>query len=189
MSSYVILICSFLIGVIGILISQSEKLQKHTILNINTISLILIFISIIGLIASISDLNRKNKIEEEKERLEVEKLKLIANRANHAIQPSFIFISSFLSNNDNGQLIEIFNKTIKDEPGESRPDPSELDPIMNVFKSTSMFEASNMTSDDKKLTWLGCFIYRLKETNFLCDELLKHYGDTNHLIITQVSHP
>ena len=186
MSSYVILFCSFLTGITGVLLSQSEKFQNHTILEIKTGSIVLIVIAIIGLFASINDIQRKNKIEKEKASQETQKLKLIANRAYGAIQPSFIFISSFLSSNDHGHLLEIFQKNIQDEPGETRPTPSELDSIINVFKSVSMFQASNMTSNGKKISWLGNFSYNLKETHYLCDELLKHYGDANHELINTI---
>jgi len=186
MLSHVTLVCSILTVIIVIFLSQSEKFKNHTIWKINTGSILLILIATIGFSASFCDIQRKSKIEKEKASQETQKLKLIANRACGAIQPSLFFISSFLSNNDHRHLLKIFQKNIQDEPGKTRPAPSELDPIINVFKSVSMFQASNMTSNGKKISWLGSFTDNLRKTYYLCDELLKHYGDANHELINTI---
>jgi hypothetical protein len=186
MSSYILLFCSTIAAILGILISRSEKLKNHKLFGLNTSGLILCIISLIAFIVSFRDISYKNTIANEKSKLETEKLILISNQADAAIQPPFTFLNNFLSFNGHSELIKILNKDIQDEPGKDHPNHKEIEPIMEVFKSVSVFNTSTMTFNGKKLTWLENMLYDLKNTYYLCDELLKCYGDTNHQLISTI---
>ena len=142
-----------------------------------------IIIAVVGLAASICDISLDYKRSKELKLKENEKLELIAYRAEDAINPIMEFLSSFLAANGLDRPLNVFLEDHEDELGKSRPAPYLMDPIMDIFSKSSLFTPSNMSFKNKRLSWLQSLRYYLRESNYRCDVLIKHYGSFNHPLI------
>ena len=181
----IIIICSLITATVGILQSRSLKRKDKAIWGLKRSALILILISVATISSSLSIINvylenKKSKLLEFREN---EKLTLIAYRAQGAIDPIMMFLSSYLSANGLDKPLTIFNENHEDEPGKDRPAPYLMNPITDVFSKSSLFQPSNMWVKGRQLTWIESLYQQLRESNYRCDLLIKHYGSVNHPLV------
>jgi len=186
---------------IGLLASISDNFYETKIRS-------LIFISFFGAISGIISLVNQENAKAETFKKEVEKLNLVADRADAACQKALYFFYEFITycvKNDSvkrNSLVKIFHTSHPIEAGHDVPDPKVLDPIINLFKQNSMFAGSVIYTDEKnniymkysnqndpydekleQKSWFEAFLWSLRSVNESLDELLKYYGSTQHEII------
>lgn len=177
------LAASLIIGIIYLARDYSKVERKIPLTNTGIIVLVLMIIafagSIIGICNDISE-------SEEAETKESQKLTDIAYAADGAISYPLGFMASFLRDQGEFELYNVFNETHEDESGHDRPDPSVLNPIMDVFSKAAWFDDSNMKFNGQAVSWLGSFNYDLSNTYALCDSMMKEYGSISHPLVSTI---
>ena len=180
------IICSFIVATVGIVQSYRAKKEERGIFGLTRTGAILVTVAIVGLGAAAVDTVLAERKSKQREREAKEKLVRLAHRADNATMPILMFLSAFLSANGMKDPISIFREDYEDEPGENRPAPALMDPIMDVFARASLFETSNMTIGGRDVSWLESFSRNLRQTNHECDLLIRHYGGVNHHLVVVI---
>ena len=189
---------------IGFFASKSNNFYKIKIWS-------LILISLFGTISGIISLINQENDKAENYKKEVEKLNLVADRAEAASEDALYFFYEFITycvKSDSvkkDSLIKIFHTSHTIEAGQDVPDPKVLDPIINLFMQNTMFAGSCVyTDEDKNIyiqyskhkygsdplddklqqkNWLEFLLWSLSNARDSFDEFLIYYGGTQHEII------
>jgi len=186
MLTTVIILTSFAILLIDIVSSNRDGNRPKYLLKLSRKGLILLIAAIIGVSASVGKEYFKFQEQKQQKEFENQQLLRISSRADNAIKYSIQFLSGFLSKEDRKEIFKLFENDFMDEPCTNRPDPSILDPLIELFVHHSWLSSSNMIIEGKNVPWLSGFEWHLIQMHEECDLFLKHYGNVKHPLVNTI---
>lgn len=181
MSSYILLIYSFIVAIVAVIQNNLVPKDKRSILGLTKTGATLVLISIAAVIVSFFDIYTKQEKENEVNTHHQEALVRLAKRAEIVIKPTHSFLQHFLSSNNRYGVFDSFERESR-----NRDDilPSMIEPIKEVFLTSSMQAPSPLFDlDYKPISYSDYFHRQINEVYQESDSFLDHYGNFEHPLV------